>query len=252
MSEKDNQPKSGNKYGIDRERIKRAKGYKPFPGANRGAAENKEESKESRFKLDLYQKIIIAITAVVSILYCVVYTLGQKGYMLINTATQYWLWFAVIICLLLLIGRFVMKIPKGATGKKSAKICVAVVSLILIFMTYLSCVESIEAGWQQCAEIPSEDGEQSVIVMRIDVDIPEDEENVPEGEEPEIIKSYTLYSAYPRINSFLCDNSAQENLIMLENGKDVELKMEWIEGDLKLFVEEKALDGMDSILVELN
>lgn len=255
MSEKDTQQQTGNKYGIDREKIRNAKNYKPFPGANKGAAGNQEANKESRFKLDLYQKIVIAITVVVSVLYCAVYTFAQKGQMLINTATQYWLWFAVVICVILLVGRFVMKLPKRESTRKALKMGVAIVSLILIYMTYLSCVESIEAGWAQCAEITSEDGKHSVVVMRIDVDLTGDEEETAEteaAEETDKAESYTLYSAYPRINKYFCDNTAQDNLIMIRDGLDVELKMEWIDGDLRLYVEEKALEGMDSILVELN
>lgn len=262
MSEKDTQQQSGNKYGIDREKLKNAKAYSPVPGFGKKqeSAQGEGQAKKSRLKMDLYQKVVGVIAVIVAILYCSVMGFANKGHMLINTSIQYWLWFAVIICIILFIGRYIMKIPRGAGGRKVAKIAVAIVSIVFIYMTYLSCIDGINASWQQCAEIKTEDGKGSVVVFRIDVDLTEDGEEAEEAAETEETaepaedkaESYTLYSAYPRINSMFCNSKATDDLIMVQDGMDVELKMEWIDGDLKLYVEEKALEGMESILVKMD
>lgn len=256
MSEKDTQQKTGNKYGIDREKLKNAKAYSPIPGFGKKqeSAQDEGQTKKGRMKMDLYQKIVGVLAVVVAILYCAVMGFANKGQMLINTSIQYWLWFAVIICVILFIGRYIMKIPKGAGGRKFAKIAVAIVSIVFIYMTYLSCIDGINASWQQCAEIKTEDGKGSVVVFRIDVDLTEDREETEETAEPaeDRADSYTLYSACPRINSMFCNSKATDDLIMVQDGMDVELKMEWIDGDLRLYVEEKALEGMDSILVKMD
>ena len=223
MSEKENQ--TPNKYGINRDLYKKT--------ARRASGEGKGEEKR-RFVFDTYYKIVGILTLIIAIAYCALHSLGQNGYMLINTTILYWMWFALIICIILLLGRFVANIPQNPLTRKSVKICVAIVSVITIFMTYLSCIQRIDYDLHQCAEIVSDDGAHDIVVFRADME------------------SLTVYKAYPRRNSVFCDSSATDDVIMLIDGADVDLKKEWTDDSLRLFVESGAIEGMESITIPLD
>ena len=237
MAEKNERQDVRSKYGIKREVYK--KGKKGIFSGNKDGDEERP-----RFKWDAYYKITAAYTVLVAIIYCVLFSLRSNGYMLINTTIQYWLWFALVIGIILMVGRIISNLPKQPMARKSVKICVSIFSIIMIFMLYLNCISSIDNNWHKCATLTSEDGRNTILVMRMDVTI--------EGNADNETTVYTIYSAYPQINKWFCNPNATEEIIMLKDGQDQELKMEWGQDQLKLYVEDGALEEMDSILVPLD
>jgi len=186
-----------------------------------------------KFQLTMYYKVAGLFTIICGILYAVVRVLASNGYMLINTGTQYWIWYALVIGLLLVIGRYISEKPQTPTTRKAVKISVAIVTICLMLLLYAQCINMIDNGLQKYAVQTSPDGTKSVIIMR-DLMTVEDDKNTAEDGSP-VTVDYVTYRAYPQINRFFCDSSNEkdsgENMIWLMDGEKKQVKAVWSTGE---------------------
>lgn len=186
-----------------------------------------------KFQLTMYYKVAGIFTILVGALYAAVRVLASKGYMLINTSLQYWIWYALVIGMLLLLGRYISEKPANASTRRIVKIVTSIATICLLLLLYVQCIDMVDNGLQKYAEQTSPDGNKTVVIMR-DLMTVEDDKNVGEDGNP-VAVDYVTYRAYPKINRFFCDSSnekdAGENMIWLMDGEKKQVKAVWSAGD---------------------
>lgn len=198
-------------------------------------------TEKRKFEFDTYYKVVGSYSAITILLYILIQNLETSGYKLINTAIVYWAWFAMVVGIVLLVARFIANLPRSQSTRRTVKICAIVMSVVSIVMMFFITTGNIKDGWHVCAQLKAPEGDRTILLMRSDLTIKADE-NKPE-------KIYTMYGAYPRINAMFCDPKCTNDTILLLDDPDAEIKMEWSDGELTLFTEGSAVDGMDTIKV---
>jgi len=183
---------------------------------------------EKRFHLNLYYKVAGIFTIIVGAIYAAMRIVQGKGYALMNTGLQYWIWYALVIGVILLLGRYVSDMPKNQGTRKIVKVIVAIATICLLLLTYIQCIQLIDSGYNKYAIIDSPDGEHRVVIMRQNLT------NAAISEEEiaaEDTVDYTFYKAYPVINKYFCDTRGDEdfNMIALKAAPDAKLYPEWNE-----------------------
>lgn len=197
---------------------------------------------ERRFQLTAYYKIVTAYTLLVAIAYGGLYVARQQGYQLINTTVLYWLWYALVIGIILLVGKFVTNLPKSESTRRGVRISTGIVTVVLLFAMYVNVVSQIDSGLHKFATLKSPDGRHTVIVMKANVRVA--------ATETEEEKVYTVYTAYPKISRFFSDSSGETDVIMLLNDETALLNKEWTENGLILSSDSPAVQG-ESHTIEL-
>ena len=180
---------------------------------------------ENKFRLTLYYKVCGVLTIIVAILFAAVRILRNNDYFLINAAMEHWLWYALVVGALLLLGRYVGEMPKNKSNRKIVRVLCAVFTLCLLLVTYVQCISRIDSSFVKYGIYTSPDGQHEAVVMIAKLY----GEEVPEGETQEVD---VLYKAYPRINRFFFDGTEYEdtrNMIWLVNDEDATLQPEWSE-----------------------
>lgn len=185
---------------------------------------------EKKFRLTMYYKVCGLLTIIVGILYAVIRVLRSRDYFLINTSIEHWVWYALVIGALLVIGRYITEMPKKKSTQKSVRILVAIGTLCLLVLTFVQCLSRIDTGFFKYQICASADGSREVVVMcsKLYGDEPED------GSAAEVD---VLYKAYPRINRFFFDGSDyenMENMIWIMNNEKATLDCSW-SGDGRMF-----------------
>lgn len=226
----------------------------------------KGDQAEKKARLSLFYKIAGGYTLLAALAYTVVQVIYNKGYMLINTTLQYWLWYALVIGVILLVGRLLSDFPKNPGTKKIMRVISALMSLFLLLSMYVQCITMIDNGFHKYAIVKSENGENEVVIMRCDLHM--DDETVVTGSdkvddsevvivataepgaataepaaeptaEPaaegeateEVAKVYTLYKAYPRLNKYFCDGRGvgADEMIWLIDDEEAAINGTWSE-----------------------
>ena len=213
------------------------------------AKEDKKQTERSgaserAFRLTSYYKIVTVLTLIVAVAYGALYVARQKGYQLINTSILYWLWYALIICIILLIGKFLSNLPKNESTRRSVRISVGIITVCTIFAMYVFTISQIDNNFSKYATLDSPDGAHQVIVMRADVKVAKTETNPA--------KVYTLYGAYEKLNSFFCKNNPGEaDIIMLQDDPDAKLDYDWSGNTVTLSTSGNTTEGSDTISLTL-
>lgn len=180
---------------------------------------------EKKFRLTLYYKVCGLLTIIVGILYAIIRVLRGRNYFLINTSIEHWVWYALVIGALLIIGRYITEMPKKKSTQKSVRILVAIGTLCLLVLTFVQCLSRIDTGFFKYKIFSSDDGSREAVVMCSKL----------YGEEPEDgspAEVDVLYKAYPRINRFFYDGSDyanMENMIWIVNNEKATLDDSWSE-----------------------
>ncbi len=208
-------------------------------------AKNKKETArasagERAFRLTTYYKIVTIYTLIMAIAYGALYYARTRGYQLINAPILYWLWYALVIGIILLLGKYIANLPKSDSTRRGVRISVGIVSVATLFVSYITVINQIDSGLMKYATLDSPDGKHSVIVMKADTKIP--------ATTTEEAKVYTIYAAYPRINQFFCDSSGPLDVIMLLNDEDALLSKEWTENGLILTSTSDNVQGNDNTI----
>ena len=110
---------------------------------------------EKKFHIGMYYKVAGGYTLVVAILYAVQRALNAKGYIMINSTLPYWLWYALVIGILLVVGRLIANLPKNNVTRRAVKVCVAIVSIFTLFAMYLQCISRIDTDFNKYAVVDS-------------------------------------------------------------------------------------------------
>ena len=194
---------------------------------------------ERTFRLTTYYKIVTIYTLIVAIAYGALYYARARGYQLINAPILYWLWYALVIGIILLLGKYIANLPKNESTRRGVRISVGIVSVATLFFSYMTVASQIDSGLMKFATLTSPDGAHTVIVMKADTKVP--------ATETEEAKVFTIYTAYPRINRFFCDSSGDLNVIMLLNNEDASLSKEWTENGLILSTDAETVDDKNAI-----
>lgn len=180
---------------------------------------------EKKFRLTLYYKVCGLLTIIVGILYAVIRVLRGRNYFLINTSVEHWVWYALVIGALLILGRYITEMPKKKSTQKSVRILVAIGTLCLLVLTFVQCLSRIDTGFFKYQICASADCSREAVVMCSKL----------YGEEPEdgsAAEVDVLYKAYPRINRFFYDGSDyenMENMIWIVNNEKATLDYSWSE-----------------------
>ena len=185
----------------------------------------KGDRAEKKFRLTMYYKVCGAYTLIVGLLFAAVRILRGKDYFLINASLEHWLWYALVIGALLLLGRYIGEMPSSQSGRKKVRVLVAIVTLCLLVVTYLQCIGRIDSSFLKYAVYTSPDGEREAVVMMAKLYGPEP----ADGEEQQVD---VLYKAYPRINKLFyngADYEDTENMIWLVNDTTATLQPAWSE-----------------------
>ena len=243
MSENNRQQNAENKYGINRERIKKAKGWRPGPGGKSG---QDEPAGKRKFKLDRICWGVIIALAVDLLLYIAVATLESCGYRLYrygHIVIEHVLFYGIIFLLILLVARIVSLLPRRASSRRIVVISMVVFCVVAAWQMFNIGKSAIALDFSQCAVLKSQDGQAEIVVLRADI--------APGDDNPDA-SHYTMYQAYKKINYFFCDSGEANGFILLTDGQDKELMAEWSEDNLRLYVEGTTDDGVDGeILVSL-
>ncbi len=186
------------------------------------------EQAEKKFRLGVYYKLTGVFTIIVGLLYAAMRIVQNKGYVLMNTGLQYWIWYALVIGVVLVLGRYISDMPKNAGTRKIVKVIVAIVTICLLLMTYVQCIQLIDTGYNKYSVIDSPDGQYKVVIMRQNLSNAAVSEEEIAAEET---VDYTFYKAYPVINKYLCDTRGDEdfNMIALKSAPDAKIFPEWNE-----------------------
>lgn len=203
--------------------------------------EARSAGSERAFRLTGYYKIVAAFTLVVAIAYGALYYARTKGYQLINAPILYWLWFALVIGIILLVGKYIANLPKSESTRRGVRISVGILSIATIFVSYINVVSQIDSGLMKYATLTSPDGAHTAIVMRANITGARDEAGDA--------NRYTIYTAYPRINRFFCDAGGEADIIMLLNDESAALNKEWGDNKLILSTDSQAVQGDNLIEV---
>lgn len=195
---------------------------------------------ERQIRLKKYYKVVTIYTLVVAIIYGALFIVRQQGYQLINAQILYWLWFALAIGVILLVGKYIANLPKDESTRKGVRISVALVSIATILFSYMTTISKIDSGLMKYATLTSPDGVHTVIVMRADTKIA--------ATETEEAKVYTAYTAYPRINRFFCNTKGYDDFILLYNDEAATMNKEWTDDKLILTVDSDALQSEDGTI----
>jgi hypothetical protein len=216
-----------------------------FPMAKGNRKETaRSDAAERAFRLTAYYKIVTIYTLIVAIAYGALYYARTRGYQIINAPILYWLWFALVIGIILLVGKYVANLPKSESTRRGVRISVAIVSIATIFVSFMNVVSQMDSGLMKYATLTSPDGAHTAIVMKADARIA--------ATATEQAKVYTIYAAYPRINRFFCDSSGELDVIMLLNDEDATINKEWTEKGLILTANSDAVQGDNTIEVTFN
>lgn len=194
---------------------------------------------ERAFRLTTYYKVVTIYTLIVAIVYGALYYARTRGYQLIEAQILYWLWFALVIGIILLVGKYVANLPKNEATRRGVRISVAIVSIATIFFSYMTALSQIDSGLMKYATLTSPDGAHTVIVMKADTKIA--------ATATQEAKVYTIYAAYPRVNKFFCDSSGKLDVIMLVDDEDASLSKEWTDNGLILSTDGETVDGQNTI-----
>ena len=202
---------------------KKKRDYNPAGSAEAG----------KKFQLTMYYKVAGTFTVLVGVLYAAVRMLASKGYMLINTSMQYWIWYALVIGMLLLLGRYISEKPVNPSTRRIVKIVTSIATVCVLLLMYVQCIDMIDNGLQKYSTQTSPDGSRTVVIMR-DIMTVEDDKNLNEDGTP-VAVDYVTYRAYPKINRFFCDSSNEkdsgEHMIWLMDGEKKQVKAVWSAGD---------------------
>ncbi|MGI6238907.1 MAG: hypothetical protein ACOYI5_04685 [Christensenellales bacterium] len=201
-------------------------------------------ARERIAQLSLYYKVVTVYIIIVAIAYGALRAANAAGYMLINTTAEYWLWYALVIGVILLVGKFIANIPKNPNTQRGVRISVGIVSVVTIFAMYAFMVSRIDNGFSRYAAITSQDGAREVIIMRADVDVA--------ATQTEDAKVYTLYTAHLRLNRFFCETRKGSEVIMLIDDPDATLDYEWTENGVTLKTAGNAIENLDTLTLTFN
>lgn len=221
------------------------------------------EQAEKKFRLGLYYKVTGIFTIIVGILYAAVRIVQNKGYVLMNTGLQYWVWYALVIGVLLVLGRYISDMPKTPGTRKIVKVIVSIATICMLLLTYVQCIQLIDSGYYKYATVVSPDGQHEIVIMRQNLsNAAISEEEIAE----EATVNYTFYKAYPVLNKYFCDTRGDKdfNMIALKDAPDAKLFLTWNEdGTLTLNTDaaeesiltfgEEGADGqvkLDTIVVD--
>jgi hypothetical protein len=239
MAENDNRQSVENKYGINRERLKKAKGWGRKSGQS-GPAEKR------KFKLDKICWGVIIALAVDVLLYVILAALQSSGYRLYNyghIVIEHALFYGIILLLILLVARIISMLPRRESSRRIVVISMVVFCVVATWQIFNIGKSAVALDFTRCATLVSEDGKNEIVVLRADI--------APGKDNPDA-SHYTMYQAYPKLNYFFCDAKTTTGIILVTDGKDKELKAEWTEDALRLYVEGTVEDGVDGeILVPL-
>lgn len=185
---------------------------------------------EKRFRLNMYYKLTGGFTIIVAIIYAAMRIVQSKGYVLMNTGLQYWSWYALVIGVLLVVGRYISDMPKNPGTRKIVKVIVAISTICMLLLTYVQCIQLIDSGYYKYATIDSPDGQHKVVIMRQDLSNAAVSEEEIAAEET---VDYTFYKAYPVLNKYFCDTRGDEdfNMIAIKSAPDAKVFPEWNEED---------------------
>ncbi len=195
---------------------------------------------ERQFHLTTYYKIVTIYTLITAIAYGALYIARAKGYQLINASILYWLSFALMIGIILLIGKYVANLPKSESTRRGVRIAVAILSIAIIFMSYVRIVSQIDSGLMKYATLTSPDGAHTVILMRANTRFP--------ATETADAKVYTTYAAYPKLNRYFCETNGYTDFVMLLDDEDAPVNMEWADDSLTLTVNSDASLTEDNVI----
>ncbi len=200
----------------------------------------------------MYYKVTGGYTLVVAILYAVQRALNSKGYIMINSTLPYWLWYALVIGILLVVGRLIANLPKNNVTRRAVKVCVAIVSIFTLFAMYLQCISRIDTDFNKYAVVDSPDGKREVVIMRANLTI----SNPPRRERTRRTSSIPSIRRIP--NSTPSSAMAgTTRIIWLVNDPDAKLNYEWSDNGLRLYTEGNAMetteaDGTTHLLNEID
>lgn len=199
---------------------------RPAPEAKRPANWKYEgDQAEKKFRLTLYYKVFGAFTIIVGILFAAIRILRSKDYFLINATIEHWVWYALVVGAMLLLGRYVGEMPKNKSTRKMARVIASILTLCILLVTYVQCISRIDTSFLKYGTYASPDGKYEAVVMCAKLY----GEEPAEGEEQEVD---VLYKAYRRINRFFYDGSGYSdtvNMIWLVNDEDATLQPMWSE-----------------------
>ena len=183
---------------------------------------------EKKFRLSLYYKLAGGFTILVGILYAVMRIVQSKGYVMMNTGLQYWVWYALVIGVLLVVGRYISDMPKTPGTRKIVKVVVSIATICMLLLTYVQCIQLIDSGYFKYATIDSPDGQHKVVIMRQNLTNAAISEEEIAAEET---VDYTFYKAYPVLNKYFCDTrgDADFNMIAVKGYPEAKLFPTWNE-----------------------
>ena len=135
---------------------------------------------EKKFHIGMYYKVAGGYTLVVAILYAVERVLNSRGYLLINTKIPYWLSYALVIGILLVVGRAIANLPKEKIPRTVTKITMSVISVIILYFMFQVIDVRIRQDFRVQDVIPSLDGSIEILVMRADtvIAVPEQSQSI--------------------------------------------------------------------------
>lgn len=240
MSENDSGQNVRNKYGINRDNLKKAKNWK------RGMGGKSEHGEKRRIKLDrLGWGIIIALIVDV-ILYISIASLDSVGYKLYrygHIVFEHILFYGIIFWVIALIASLVSQLPRRASSRRIVVISMVVFCVVAAWLMFDIGKTAVSIDFRQCATLESEDGKTEIVVLRSDIK--------PAEEAPDS-SHYTMYQAYRKLNYFFCDSKEANGLIIVVDGKDAPLLADWSDEGLRLYVDGGDADVDGEILVPLN
>ena len=204
-----------------------------------GKEKQRSSGGERAFRLTTYYKIVTIFTILAALGYGALYVARQQGYQLINTSTLFWLFYALIIGVILLVGKFIVNLPKSESTRRSMRISVGIVTVLTIFVMYVNVVSQLDSSLHKYATLKSPDGKHTVIVMQANIKIA--------ATKTEEAKVYTAYTAYPKINRYFCDSSGDPDVILLLDDQNAVLNKEWTDNGLILSTDSEAAQGDNTI-----
>lgn len=202
---------------------------------------NNEKDAKKKFKLDGVIKGVGIYTIIAAALYITTAALKQNGYMLINTKIEYWLCFAMLVGIFVILARFIMNLPKRDVNKKVVRISSIALCVALIFLSFIYTKNGINDSLKLAATLKSPDGKHTVLLMRSDVALTDDDGATT---------VYTLYRAMPRRNAVFCDSKATEDFILIRDDKNADIEMQWTETGLILSTQGAAIENCDRITLD--
>jgi len=209
---------------------------------------NTRGKKEVRIRLTTFYKVLIGLAIVTIALYAAIVIAESNGYMLINISTKYWAYYAMLISLILLVGRIIVTIPKNKTTAKSVKICVAIVSIATIFLQYVAIVNAIDSASKKYAVVKSDDGKHEVVIFRMNSNQLQEQ---TEGTEIDPAEGASAFFAFRKVNSLFCYTGGDKDVIIVPNAEEPKLFSEFNNEKCTIYLEGMKDDPTYTIEVPL-